>query len=184
MRCATRATDRGGLGPGGPQQADRPVGKIRISSSAYPADTILWPKLAPLLATYPELQIEIDSNGMLVDIVEERFDAGVRLGERVEKDMISVPIGPQERMIVVAAPDYLARFGVPHHPRDLTDHDCIQIRMPTAQAPIPWEFEKKGEALNVRVSGRIVCNSKVLQIDAARRGWGWPGGCRNRRSTH
>ncbi len=150
----------------------KPAGTIRISASPQPTEAILWPKLAPLLAENPELHIEIDSNAALIDIVGDRFDAGVRLGEQVEKDMITVPIGPQERMIVVAAPSYLERFGTPRHPRDLTEHDCIQIRMPTAGAPIPWEFQKAGQEINVRVSGRIICNNKFMQIDAACRGLG------------
>lgn len=152
--------------------ADAPSGTIRISASPHATERILWPKLAPLLAEYPELRLEIDSNAALVDIVGERFDAGVRLGEQIDRDMISVPIGPPERMRVVAARDYLRRFGTPRHPRDLTAHDCIRIRMPTAQAPIPWEFEKDGETMNVRVSGRIICNNRDVQIDAARRGLG------------
>ncbi|WP_313392162.1 LysR family transcriptional regulator [Sphingobium yanoikuyae] len=152
--------------------SDRPAGTIRISASPQPTEAILWPKLAPLLAANPDLHIEIDSNAALVDIVSDRFDAGVRLGEQVEKDMITVPIGPMERMIVVAAPEYLKRFGTPRHPRDLTDHDCIQIRMPTARAPIPWEFQKNAQEINVRVSGRIICNNKFMQIDAAARGLG------------
>jgi DNA-binding transcriptional LysR family regulator len=152
--------------------AERPSGTIRISSSPHATETILWPKLAPLLEQYPDLQIEIDSNSALVDIVEDRFDAGVRLGEQVEKDMISVPIGPFEQMLVVGSPTYLARCGAPQHPHELTSHDCIRIRMPTAQAPIPWEFEKDGHPLNVRVSGRIICNNKFMQIDAAKRGLG------------
>ncbi|MFV0275730.1 MAG: LysR family transcriptional regulator [Parahaliea sp.] len=152
--------------------SDRPAGTIRISSSPYPTEKILWPRLAPLLAQYPDLNLEIDSNAALVDIVGDRFDAGVRLGEQIDRDMISVPIGPPERMIVVASPDYLRRFGTPQHPKDLTSHDCIQVRMPTAQAPIPWEFDREGEQLNVRVSGRIICNNYSMQIDAARRGLG------------
>lgn len=152
--------------------SDTPSGTIRISASAHPAETILWPKLAPLLIEYPDLKLEIDSNAALVDIVANRFDAGVRLGEQIDKDMISIPIGPPERMRVVAAPEYLRRFGTPQHPRDLTAHDCIQIRMPTAQAPIPWTFEKQGEELKVRVTGRIICNNRNVQIDAAKRGLG------------
>lgn len=152
--------------------ADKPAGTIRISSSPHPTETILWPKLAPLLAEYPDIRIEIDSNAALIDIVSERFDAGVRLGGQIEKDMVSIPIGPPERMVVIAAPGYLARFGVPQHPSDLTAHDCIQIRMPTAQAPMPWEFDKDGRELNVRVSGRIICNNRVMQIDAVKRGFG------------
>lgn len=153
-------------------QADQPSGAIRISSSPIPTETLVWPKLAPLLEEYPDLHIEIDSNAALADIVGDRFDAGVRLGEQVEKDMIAIPIGPPERMIVVGSPAYFAAHGTPDHPRDLIGHDCIQIRMPTAQAPIPWEFDRDGETINVRVSGRIMCNNKAMQLDAAKRGLG------------
>ncbi len=149
-----------------------PSGTIRISSSSHPTENILWPKLAPLLIEFPDLNLEIDSDAALVDIVGKRFDAGVRLGEQIDKDMVSIPIGPPERMRVVASPDYLRRYGTPQHPRDLTSHDCIQIRMPTAQAPIPWEFKKDGEELNVRVSGRVICNNRNVQIDAAKQGLG------------
>lgn len=152
--------------------SSKPAGTIRISASPQPTEDILWPKLAPLLIENPDLHIEIDSNAAMIDIVNDRFDAGVRLGEQVEKDMITVPIGPAERMIVVASPTYLKRFGTPLHPRELTEHDCIQIRMPTARAPIPWEFQKDGQEIKVRVSGRIICNNKVMQIDAAARGLG------------
>jgi len=152
--------------------AEAPSGTIRISASTLATERILWPKLAPLLTRYPDLRLDIDSNAALVDIVGERFDAGVRLGEQVDKDMISIPIGPRERMRVVASRDYLRRRGTPRHPRDLTGHDCILVRMPTAQAPLPWEFEKNGEKINVRVSGRIVCNNQEVRADAVRRGLG------------
>ncbi len=152
--------------------SDTPAGTVRISASSHPTEKILWPKLAPLMQAYPDLRLEIDSNAALVDIVGERFDAGVRLGEQVDKDMISVAIGPQERMTVVASPDYLDRYGTPQHPRDLTAHDCIQIRMPTARAPIPWEFKKGTEEVNVRVDGRFLCNNRQVQIDAVRQGFG------------
>lgn len=152
--------------------AEAPSGTIRISASTLATERILWPKLAPLLTRYPDLRLDIDSNAALVDIVGERFDAGVRLGEQVDKDMISIPIGPRERMRVVASRDYLRRRGTPRHPRDLTGHDCILVRMPTAQAPLPWEFEKNGEKINVRVSGRIFCNNQEVRADAVRRGLG------------
>ena len=152
--------------------ADTPSGTIRISASPVPTETLVWPKLAPLLEKYPNISIEIDSNSALADIVGDRFDAGVRLGEQVDKDMIAVPIGPPERMIVVGSPDYFARCGAPHHPRELINHECVLTRMPTAQAPIPWEFDRKGETINVRVSGRIIGNNQAMRLDAVRRGLG------------
>ena len=152
--------------------ADTPSGTIRISSSPVPTETLVWPKLAPLLEKHPNISIEIDSNSALADIVGDRFDAGVRLGEQVDKDMIAIPIGPPERMIVVGSPDYFARRGIPSHPRELITHDCVLTRMPTAQAPIPWEFDREGETINVRVSGRIIGNNQAMRLNAVQRGFG------------
>ncbi|MBN9669887.1 LysR family transcriptional regulator [Roseibium aggregatum] len=153
-------------------QGQRPSGIIRITASALPAETIVWPKLEPLLAEYPELQLEISSDTSLTDIVADRFDAGVRLGEAIEKDMIALPIGPTVRMRVVASKTYLERFGTPEHPSDLTSHECLQIRMPSSGVCLPWEFEKDGEDLRVKVDGRLVCNSRKVQLDAVERGLG------------
>lgn len=153
-------------------QGQRPSGTIRITASALPAETILWPKLEPLLLDYPELQLEISSDAALTDIVAERFDAGVRLGNQIEKDMIALPIGPLVRMRVVASRSYLERQGAPGHPSDLTNHDCLQIRMPGSGVCLPWEFEKDGEDLRVKVDGRLICNSRTVQLDAVERGLG------------
>ncbi len=153
-------------------QAERPAGTVRITSSAIAAERLLWPRLMPLLEEFPDLNVEISADASLTDIIEERFDAGVRLGEHIEKDMVAVRIGPMERMVVVGAPSYFERHAVPTEPHDLMAHDCILTRMPTSKAILPWDFEKDGREVKVRVSGRIICNSRNMQIDAVRRGLG------------
>ena len=138
---------------------DKPGGTIRINTGEHAATTILWPVLRKLLPDYPDIRIEVISDSSLTDIVAERFDAGIRLGEQVAKDMIAVPIGPPMRMAVVGSPDYLASRPLVKTPRDLTGHDCINLRFLTHGGLYPWEFEKNGHAMNVRVEGRLVFNS-------------------------
>ena len=152
--------------------AESPSGLIRITASTHSVETILWPKLQPLLEQYPDLKIEISADAVLRDIVAERFDAGVRLGEQIEKDMIALPIGPPMQMSVIGSPDYFEKHGTPKQPKDLVDHECVQIRMPTAQAVLPWEFSRNGEERNVRVSGRIVCNNWAVLMDSVKKGMG------------
>jgi DNA-binding transcriptional LysR family regulator len=144
---------------------DKPAGSIRITTSEHAANTILLPALLPLLAAYPDIRLEIDTDYRMVDIVEHRFDAGVRLGEHLANDMIAVPIGPDVRMAVVAAPAYLARRGAPAKPQDLTRHGCINLRLPTHGGLLPWDFKQGARALNVRVDGQFVFNGfpQVLQ---------------------
>ncbi|ANQ25157.1 LysR family transcriptional regulator [Vibrio natriegens] len=152
--------------------SERPSGKIRITASALPSETILWPKLEPVLKNHPEIQLEISSDASLTDIVAERFDAGVRLGEQIEKDMIALPIGPPVRMRVVASNSYLKRKGTPRHPSELTEHECLQIRMPSAGVCLPWEFERDGEEIRIKVNGRLICSSRTVQLDAVEQGYG------------
>lgn len=151
---------------------DRPAGLVRITSSALAAETILWPKLAPLVQKNPDLQIEINVESRFTDIVAERFDAGVRLGESLDKDMIAVRIGPDFRMAVVAAPSYLATWGAPQVPHDLVQHRCINLRLPTLGNLYPWEFQIAGRALNVRVEGQLTFNTADLCRRAALDGLG------------
>jgi DNA-binding transcriptional LysR family regulator len=151
---------------------DKPAGTVRITTADHAADTILLPKLAPLLREYPDLNLEIDTNYGMVDIVENRFDAGVRLGEQVAKDMIAMRIGPDTRMIVVGAPSYLAQRSVPLVPQELTDHLCINLRLPTLGGLYTWEFEKDGQKLNVRVEGQLVLNGISQIVEAALKGLG------------
>ena len=151
---------------------DKPAGTVRITTSDHAADTILLPKLAPLLRAYPDLHVEISANYGLVDIVENRFDAGVRLGEQVAKDMIAMRIGPDTRMIVVGAPSYLAGRSVPSTPQELTDHICINLRLPTLGGLYIWEFEKDQQKLNVRVEGQLVLNGIAQIVEAVVAGLG------------
>ncbi len=151
---------------------DKPAGTIRITSGEHAAEAILWPALAKLLPRYPDIKVELNIDYGLTDIVAERYDAGVRLGEQVAKDMIAVRIGPDFRMAVVGAPSYFARRPKPKDPRDLTAHDCINIRLPTYGSIYAWEFEKRGRALKVRVEGQLVFNNIALRVNAALAGLG------------
>jgi DNA-binding transcriptional LysR family regulator len=151
---------------------DKPAGKIRITAGEHAATSVLQPALAKLLPKHPDIQVEIIVDYGLTDIVAEGFDAGVRLGEQVAKDMIAVRIGPDVRMAVVGSPDYFALHPRPKTPRDLIRHNCITIRLPTYGGIFPWEFEKKGEELKVRVEGQLVFNNIAMRLDAALKGLG------------
>jgi DNA-binding transcriptional LysR family regulator len=151
---------------------DRPSGNIRITTSAHAAKTILEPALLPLLAAHPELKVELSAEAGFVDIVAERFDAGVRLGETIAQDMVAVPIGPDMRMAAAASPHYFQRRPPPATPHDLSDHNCINLRFPTYGGLYAWEFEKDGRALNVRVDGQLTVNDTALALQAAMEGLG------------
>lgn len=151
---------------------EKPAGTIRITSSQSAADLILMPVVRRLLADYPELHIEISVDQKLTDIAGEGFDAGVRLGEQVEKDMIAVRISPDLEMMVVGSPGYFETHGKPQTPHDLTAHNCINLRLPTKGGLYSWEFEKDGRPLNVRVEGQFTCNDVPMIVDAAIDGLG------------
>jgi DNA-binding transcriptional LysR family regulator len=151
---------------------DKPAGKLRITAGEHAAITILQPVLAKLLPDNPDLNIEIIVDYGLTDIVAEGYDAGVRLGEQVAKDMIAVRVGPDMRMAVVGSPKYFTRHPRPRIPRDLTQHNCIAIRLPTYGGIFPWEFEKKGRELKVRVEGQLVFNNIAMRLDAVLKGLG------------
>jgi DNA-binding transcriptional LysR family regulator len=151
---------------------EKPAGTIRITASEYAAEAILWPALARLLPDYPDIKVEIIVDYGLTDIVAERYDAGVRLGEQVAKDMIAVRIGPDMRMAAVGAPSYFARRPRPRTPPDLTAHDCINLRLPTYGGLYAWEFEKRGREVKVRVEGQLVFNNVALRLNAALAGLG------------
>jgi len=151
---------------------DKPSGTIRITTSDHPARTILLPVLEKLLPLYPDIKVEIVIDHGLTNIVAERYDAGIRLGEQVEKDMIAVRIGPDIRFVVVGSPHYMAGREKPQTPRDLTAHNCINLRLPTYGGLYAWEFEKDGQALNVRVDGQITSNLADQAIAAAVAGLG------------
>ena len=151
---------------------ERPAGTVRITAGEHAASAILWPALAKLLPHYPDIEVELIVDYGLTDIVTERYDAGVRLGEQVAKDMIAVRIGPDMRMAVVGAPAYFERRSPPNNPQDLTAHDCINLRLPTYGGIYVWEFEKGGRELKVRVEGHLVFNNIALRLNAALAGFG------------
>ncbi|WP_241574698.1 LysR family transcriptional regulator [Rosenbergiella nectarea] len=154
------------------QQDGKIAGDIRLSVSEHAARSVLWPKLKPFLRAHPEINIEVMVDNGFVNIVEGHFDAGVRLGESVEKDMVAVRIGPAMRMAIVASPDYFATQSLPQVPNDLQHHRCINMRMPTAGGLYHWEFEKAGKSLRVRVEGQLTFNLLTERIDAALSGFG------------
>jgi DNA-binding transcriptional LysR family regulator len=151
---------------------EKPAGTIRVTAGEHPAHAVLWPALAKLLPHYPDIKVEIIIDYGLTDIVAEHYDAGVRLGEQVAKDMIAVRIGPDMRMAVVGAPSYFAKRPRPQTPRDLTAHACINLRLPTYGGIYAWEFEKRGSELKVRVEGQFVFNNLALRLNAALAGFG------------
>jgi DNA-binding transcriptional LysR family regulator len=151
---------------------DRPAGTIRITAHDHAIQAVLWPALAKLLPDYPDIKVEIVIDYGLTDIVAERFDAGVRTGELVAKDMVAVRIGPDMRSAVVGAPSYFIARTRPKTPHDLTTHTCINLRLPTHGGLYAWEFEKGGHAMRVRVEGQLVFNSTALMLDAALSGFG------------
>ncbi|GKS77487.1 LysR family transcriptional regulator [Acidovorax sp. SUPP950] len=151
---------------------DKPAGTVRITCGDNVMHTVLLPKLMPLLHAYPDVTLEFDMNYGFRDIVADRFDAGVRLGNTIDKDMIAVPIGPPLRMAVVASPAYFAGHPAPKTPHDLTAHRCINQRMPTSGGLYVWDFSRRGKVVNVRVDGPLIFNTAPPQIDAALAGLG------------
>lgn len=150
----------------------RPAGTVRITCSEHAAETVLWPKLRVALPAHPEIKVEIFIEHSFTDITAERFDAGVRLGESVEKDMIAVRISPDVRLIAVASPAYLARHAPPRSPQDLVAHACINLRLATRGSLYAWEFEKDGRPLRVRVDGQLTFNTIRPMVAAALDGFG------------
>jgi len=151
---------------------DKPAGKLRITAGEHSAITILHPVLGKLLPDHPDLNIEVIVDYGLTDIVAEGFDAGVRLGEQVAKDMIAMRIGPDMSMAVVGSPAYFSRYPKPVIPNDLMAHNCITLRMPTYGGLLLWEFEKGGQELNVRVEGQLVFNNIAMRLEATLQGLG------------
>ena len=146
---------------------DKPAGTIRITTSEHAANTVLWPVMERFLPAYPDIHGELSIDSSLADIVTDRFDAGVRLGEALAKDMIATRIGPELRMAVVGSPDYFAKHPPPLVPQDLSKHTCINLRMSTAGGLYAWELENKDRELRVRVDGQLVCNNIALITRAA-----------------
>ncbi|WP_343615470.1 LysR family transcriptional regulator [Novosphingobium sp.] len=150
---------------------DQPAGTIRISAAEHSARTLLWPAVDRLVARYPDIRVEINVNAGLTDIVAGRYDAGIRLGERLEQDMIAVRIGPRLRMVTAGAPAYFAKHGRPATPHDLSRHRCINLRMPSGNL-YSWEYEQDGRELKVKVDGQLVFNDVELLVAAAVQGHG------------
>ncbi|MET3301718.1 DNA-binding transcriptional LysR family regulator [Bradyrhizobium diazoefficiens] len=151
---------------------DKPSGRIRMTVSEHALQSVVWPKLQPILKDYPDIKLELSLDNGFRNIVEDGFDAGVRLGESVEKDMVAVRIGPDWRLVAVGSPGYFAEHGVPEHPHDLVRHNCINLRLERAGGLYAWEFAKDGQELRVRVDGQLTFNTSYAQADAALKGYG------------
>lgn len=150
----------------------RPSGTVRINADEFAVRHMLWPRLLPVLETWPEVTIEMITDYGLTDIVAERFDAGVRLGGIIDADMVAVPIGPEMRMVTVASPGHLAKHGAPQRPEDLPSHRCINLRLPTHGGLYPWEFGSGENEFRVRVNGPLILNSALQILDACLAGVG------------
>jgi DNA-binding transcriptional LysR family regulator len=151
---------------------ERPAGSIRITAGEHAVHSVLWPKLAKFLRNYPDIKVELRVDNTLTDIVAERYDAGVRFGEQVAKDMIAVRIGPDFRFAVVGLKSYFAKRSPPTKPQDLIGHNCINLRLPTHDNLYAWDFEKNGRELKVRVEGQLVFDNAFQLLDAALAGFG------------
>lgn len=149
---------------------DEPEGIVRITTFHWIAQTLLARRLPPFLAAHPGISVQVTVDDKLQDIVADGFDAGLRFGEHVEKDMIAVRVGPPLRHLVVATPEYWERHGRPTHPRDLRDHPCVAYHRVTNGRITPWEFEKDGSELRQRVEGPLICNSADLALALVRQG--------------
>ena len=152
---------------------DKPAGTVRITTHDHAIATVLWPRLLPLLKQYPDIEVEFSVDYGFTDIAAERFDAGVRVGNRVDKDMVAVPIAPALRMAVAASPEYLAGKSLPLKPGDLTAHRCVNLRLPTHGGLYAWDFEKGNKEVSVRVEGQTVFNNTFLMLRAALDGMGF-----------
>ena len=154
------------------ERRGKPIGTVRITATEHAVRTIIWPRLLPWLPEYPDIRIEVSSDNRFTDIVAERFEIGIRLGDDVAKDMIAVRIAPDMRMVVVGGPKYFQRHPAPKKPQELTEHDCIGLRLPTNGGLHPWEFKLGNRALKAHVKGRLVFNHSDLIVAAALAGYG------------
>jgi DNA-binding transcriptional LysR family regulator len=151
---------------------DRPSGTVRITLSDHALHSFVWPRLTPVLTDYPDIKVELDTDNGFRNIVEDRFDAGVRLGESIDKDMIAVRIGPDWRLVAVASPSYFANRPIPMSPQDLVGHNCINHRQSRSGGLYTWEFEQADKELRVRVDGQLTFSSSYAMVDAAAHGYG------------
>lgn len=154
------------------QLQQKPAGTVRITSSQYAAQSVLWPALSRLLPSHPHINVEVSVDAALTDIISERFDAGIRLGESIARDMIAMRIGPDLRMAVVAAPAYFTMHPKPQTPQELTLHRCINLRFPSTGGLYIWEFSRDGRDLNVRVDGQLIFNDMAMALQATLEGFG------------
>ncbi|RJT43364.1 LysR family transcriptional regulator [Rahnella woolbedingensis] len=154
------------------EMRDKPAGTVRITCGPHVLSTILLPKLSALLREYPEIKLEFDANHGFRNIVADRFDAGVRLGDTIDKDMIAMPITPQLRMAAVASPEYLRSHAIPLTPQELLQHNCMNMRMATSGGLYVWEFDNDEGPVNVRVNGQLTFNTSAPMVDAALAGLG------------
>lgn len=151
---------------------DKPSGRIRITLSDHALESVVWPKLRPILKDYPDIKLELSLDSGLRNIVKEGFDAGIRLGESIEKDMVAVRIGPDWRMVAVASPSYLEQHARPVHPNDLIRHNCINMRHETGGGLYAWEFAKRRQDFRIKVDGQLTFNNSYAMIDAVLNGYG------------
>ncbi|WP_369931266.1 LysR family transcriptional regulator [Xanthomonas sp. NCPPB 2632] len=151
---------------------ERPAGNLRITTAEHAAQSIVMPALERFLPQYPDIHVELSVDYGLVDIVAERYDIGIRLGEHLARDMIAVPVGPPMRMAVVATPGYFERRTLPRTPQDLTGHNCINLRLPTYGSLYAWDFEKDGREVKVRVEGQLILDGMNAIVRAAQAGLG------------
>lgn len=151
---------------------DKPSGTIKITLSDHALESVVWPKLQPILRDYPDIKVELSRDNGMRNIVEEGFDAGIRLGESLEKDMIAVRVGPDWRLVAVGSPRYFEEHPAPEHPQELVRHNCIKIRQATAGGLYAWEFEKDGQELRVRVDGQLTFNTSYPMVNASLKGYG------------
>lgn len=151
---------------------DKPSGTIKITLSDHALESVVWPKLQPILRDYPDIKVELSRDNGMRNIVEEGFDAGIRLGESLEKDMIAVRVGPDWRLVAVGSPSYFEEHPAPEHPQELVRHNCIKIRQATAGGLYAWEFEKDGQELRVRVDGQLTFNTSYPMVNASLKGYG------------
>jgi DNA-binding transcriptional LysR family regulator len=150
----------------------KPIGTVRITATEHAVRTLIWPRLLPWLPKYPEIRLEISSDNRFADIVGERFDIGIRLGDDVAKNMIAVRVAPDMRIVVIGSPAYFSRYPQPSTPQDLTEHDCIGLRLPTYGGLLPWEFKHGARMVNAHVKGRLVFNQNQLIVEAVLAGHG------------
>lgn len=154
------------------EMGNKPAGNLRITTTEHVAENILWPAVEKLVSKYPDIGVEVVIDFGLTDIVADRFDAGIRLGDAIAKDMVAARIGPDLKMVVVGSSSYFEHHNIPMVPEDLLRHQCINLRLTSAGRLAPWEFEKDGQKLNVRTEGKLIFNTPNLRIKAALSGLG------------